>query len=204
MQSVELSLSNDVYSIPELIGTLDMWGGDVKLYCFIAAKLEWYVRSFQRYRILKTLDKAGISVNIAGKGWDFAGFKNHKILSAVSYDNILGLMKRSKIVLNVSFPYYEGAHERIFSSMLNGACVLTNPSSFLKRDFSDGNNLFYYDWLECDVLPEKVNVILSNNSRIGDVSRSAMIIAREKHMWKNRAEELSNLMKKTDYYNRKA
>lgn len=58
--------------------------------------------------------------------------------------------------MNVMPWFKDGAHDRVFNSMLNGAVCFTDWSRYLTENLRDGEDIFFYelDALEC--LPDMV------------------------------------------------
>jgi hypothetical protein len=59
------------------------------------------------------------------------------------FAEIRRLMGRSKVVLNTTSKFPAGSHERIWFAMAEGAVALTDPSSFLAGDFTEGREILY-------------------------------------------------------------
>lgn len=97
----------------------------------LTLNIEQFQRAHHRNSLLMELDNAQISVDIFGNNWDWCAFDHHKVHESVNFDSTLNLYKRSKIGLNISNFFTHGSHDRIFTSMLNGAVSLTNGSNYL-------------------------------------------------------------------------
>lgn len=152
--------------------------------------VESYLRNLWRFETLDALDKAGVSVQIYGNGWEFARFENHVLNNPVDYDQSLGLVTQSKLVLNVSPQFFSGSHERVMDAALNGAACLTSRSSFLAEVFSPDSEMTFYDVSEPSSVVEQSRSLLDDDVRRSDMSQAAKLTAGRKHTWQVRAEEI--------------
>lgn len=167
--------------------------GLVQAFFELAKPLDWYVRSYWRYLCLESLDKAGIAVDLYGQGWEHAGFKNHRVCGSVDYSEALNLMSRSKCVLHVGPHFTDGAHERIFSGMLNGAVVIADETHYCREVFEDEQHLCFYSLERLRELPEIVKNVVNNKEKWDKISQQGRLLAQEKHTWKNRVQDILNI-----------
>ncbi|GAB6053316.1 hypothetical protein JCM17960_21360 [Magnetospira thiophila] len=65
------------------------------------------------------------------------------LLGERPYEEVQDLMRRSKVVLNMTPKFKAGSHERICSAMAAGAVVCTNPSQYLPQDFTHGESIVF-------------------------------------------------------------
>ncbi|MBU2134931.1 MAG: glycosyltransferase [Alphaproteobacteria bacterium] len=160
-RAVELCLA--VEFLPALTGldqAISEFGGhlgeplrtDLRLNAFAVHER---VRQQRRFDMLKAAAKAGLRMHIAGEGYerDLYRFKSVNYLGARSLDEVLALMRQSKIVLNVNANFGCGSHERPLSSMLAGAVAMTDASDFYDAAFAD-NEIISLRWghLQHDLL----------------------------------------------------
>ena len=104
--------------------------------------------------------------------------------------------------------FKEGAHDRIFNSMLNGAVVLSDTSEYLEEEFKDGKDLIFYDLNELreyekgNIAVNELNMVkcvrklLSDDSLIKEISDNAYARCISAHTWKNRADKIAALFDK--------
>jgi hypothetical protein len=151
--------------------------------------LNRFVRLEKRMQCLKTLDKAGMKVDIWGNNWPDKLFKNHIIHPAVSLNNINTLMNEAKTVLDLGF-YEDGSHERVFTSMLNGALAITLDNAFHREHFSDGQDICLYNYTGFGQLPERLDALLRDDSSRAAIAAAGQVKAQESHTWQNRAEDI--------------
>ncbi len=116
-----------------------------------------YIKMQRRYRALEMLVKNDIRVDVFGANWESVPFADKLILHGqVSYAENINIFSRAKIVFQDQAEFNHGAHDRVFSAMLNGAVVVSEYSSYLTDEFSDGEEIFFYDWQHGE---EQVKVI---------------------------------------------
>jgi spore maturation protein CgeB len=144
-------------------------------------------------KILSELDKSGLKTTIYGNNWPEGIFKKHSINGAVGFNDILKLMTRSKIVLNIG-NYPDGSHERVFSAMLNGALMLSDYNSYLAEIFEEDKEIAFYRWLDLEVLPEKTAYLLSHPEKMKEIALKGKRKAEKEHTWKSRAESLLKIV----------
>ena len=97
------------------------------------------------------------------------------------------LMRRSKIVINISQKFPHGSHERIWYAMASGSAVVTNRSRFVEQDFTHGRDILFYDD-PCQV-GELVNHALVGRGDRG-LAAAARPIYEAGHTWTDRAERI--------------
>jgi hypothetical protein len=159
----------------------------------VVPKIELFVRAEKRMKILSIMDNAEIKMDIYGNGWPDNIFKNHRMNKALGFDEILKLMRRSKIVLNMAnLP--DGSHERVFSAMLNGALMFSDYNTYLEEIFEEDNEIAFYRWMELEKMPEKADFLLSNPDEIERIASNGKIKAEKDHTWKSRAETLLKIV----------
>ena len=70
--------------------------------------------------------------------------------------------------------FKDGAHDRIFTAMLQRTVCVTDDSRYLRGEFADGEGLVYFSLKEREHLPGLVKTLL-----------------RAGHTWRERAAELA-------------
>ena len=133
-----------------------------------AKPVDEFVRMYYRSRVLDTIIKSGMSITIVGEGWDkFAAtsMKNVISLPRVNFKEMYGYMWRSEIVLNIMPWFKAGTHERIFNTLLCGACPFTDGTSFLLKHFPENEKCAYYSLNKLDDIPMRL-FNLKNNEEL--------------------------------------
>lgn len=163
--------------------------------------LDDYIRSERRTLMIKTALKSGYDVHVFGNGWDL--FKNENssnliIHDGVSYEESLKIMSESKIVLNNMPLFSDGSHERVLSAMASGSICLTDSSKWLKENFVDGIDLFYYDWNDINEMIEIIDKIMTNKVNYDEIINNGRRKVVENHLWSNRAKTILSLCEGLD------
>ncbi|MDD6056917.1 MAG: glycosyltransferase [Clostridiales bacterium] len=156
--------------------------------------LDSYATSFFREQAVRLLVESGISVTAYGVGWNQCAWSDSPYLTyggKVAASEILPLMNDAKLVLNTMTWFKAGAHDRIFNGMLAGAAVVTDASSYLKREFADGRELLMFELDDIRTLPERVFDLFGHLDKAQQMADEGHRAAREHHTWKSRAEYIA-------------
>ena len=152
--------------------------------------IDLYVRNYFRGKVVQTLVDAGVSVHCFGTGWEFLPCEHpENLIKEGGVDSLacLQALSKAKVSLNVMPWFKDGAHDRVFNSMLNGAVCFTDWSRYLAENLRDGEDIFFYelDALEC--LPDMVQGILENPKKWEHMQKAAYETAEKSHTWEHRA-----------------
>lgn len=159
--------------------------------------IDLYVRYTFRGRAVQELADAGIKVHVFGDGWDLLECRhpeNLMIMNNLDSEGCLKKLCQTKISLNVMPWFKNGAHDRIFNSMLNGAVCLTDGSLYLDEILHDGKDSSLYSLTEMERLPEIAEGLLSDADRMQTIADGGYELARTGHTWAHRAMVLHNLV----------
>lgn len=150
------------------------------------------VKEYYQKKIIMAIAHAGIDLHIFGKNWTFIANRlpdNVKLHGEITPKECIEYMKDSKIVLNMQPWFKDGAHERIFNAMLNGAVCFTDESLYLKERFQDMDNIVFYQLDHPDAMMEKLKMVLNQpvlaEEIIANQKRAAM-----HDTWSNRLDEI--------------
>lgn len=156
--------------------------------------VDLYIRSWFREKILNELAKADLRVHIFGAGWEHLKCKKEKNLilngRMVSSGECLEAIAKARISLNIMPWFKDGAHDRIFTSMLQKTAVLTDESRYLRELFADGESLVYFSLKNISDLPKQVYQLLENEESTEQIAHKGYLLASNLHTWKNRANVL--------------
>lgn len=153
--------------------------------------IDSYATSFFREQAVRILVESGIHVTAYGTGWDQCDWSDNPYLTyggKVLAPQILPLMNDSKVVLNTMTWFKAGAHDRVFNGMLAGAVSVTDDSTYLKREFTDGRELCMFSLKELQSLPERVFDLFGHMQSTQQLADCGYHAAAKGHTWKNRAE----------------
>lgn len=155
--------------------------------------IDIYVRNYWRREAVKVLVDAGIQVDVFGKGWDELTCEhpeNMILHPQTTSEECLKAIAASKISLNVMPWFKDGAHDRVFNSILNGTVSVTDTSKYLCGELKEGQGVCYYDLAQIDKLPELVRKLLADDARREEIVRAGIPVVEEKHTWIRRAHQL--------------
>lgn len=157
--------------------------------------IDLYVRNYWRGKAVRTLVNAGIPVHVVGKGWEKLEDVRHpeclKLHPQTDSVTCLEMLADAKVSLNVMPWFKDGAHDRVFNSILNGAVCVTDPSCYLEEELHEGEGVCYVALQDMDALPEKVKDLLQNDSGRNEIVRRGRAIVEQKHTWAQRAKTLA-------------
>ncbi len=159
--------------------------------------IDLYVRYTFRGRAVQELADAGIPVYVFGDGWELLECKhpeNLMIMNSLNSEGCLKKLCQTKISLNVMPWFKDGAHDRIFNTMLNGAVCLTDSSVYLDEILHDGTDCRIYSLSRMEELPEKAKELLENPDRMQTIADNGYELAKAGHTWAHRAGALHHLI----------
>jgi len=157
--------------------------------------IDLYVRNYWRGEAVKALVDAGIVVDVFGKGWDELECRkpeNLRIHPQTTSLACLQHLQHAKVSLNVMPWFKDGAHDRVFNSILNGAVCVSDKSKYLCEELKEGEGIRYYDLTCLEQLPYIVQEILHNENMMQDIVANGIGKVRECHTWASRAKQIIN------------
>lgn len=160
--------------------------------------LDMYIRFYFRGEAVRILTEAGYPVHVFGNGWgELACSKRENLKIGGELDSLGCLQKISdgKLSLNVMPWFKEGAHDRIFNSMLNGAVSLTDSSVYLDTLLKHGENAAIYSLSELQRLPELAEELLQNEGKMQEIADAGFEMAKKSHTWAHRAKEIIKILR---------
>lgn len=196
------SLLEDVARAHILYEIPDATEADVKETLGNMIFLDLYVRFYFRGEVMRTLAEAGFQVHLFGGGWEALTCskpENLIIGGCLDSKGCLEKIADSKISINVMPWFKDGAHDRIFNTMLNGSVSLTDSSVYLDELLCDGKNAAVYNLARLQELPEKVSFLLEHPDQMQQIADSGYEMANSSHTWKNRACDLINILKSSEW-----
>ena len=167
--------------------------------------IDLYLRFKVRKQAIEALLKAGFTVDVYGHGYEefeYDGFdenarKRLRMHGPLDTMGCLKAMEQAKISLNVMPWFKDGAHDRIFSSMLQGSVCVTDDSIYLREQLTDGENIVFYDLNQLEKMTKQVENLLNNPDAMYDLVRTAYRYAINGHTWKDRAAVLEAYIERT-------
>lgn len=165
--------------------------------------LDLYVRFYFRGQVIRSLVDAGFRVHVFGKGWKQLNCLHpENLIDGAALDSLgcLQQISQAKISLNVMPWFKDGAHDRIFNSMLNGALCLSDDSHFLREELRDGVELQFYSLTKLEKLPELVASLLDHPDKVEEIIEAGYRKAAAGHTWAYRADVLSQHIEQQEPY----
>lgn len=160
--------------------------------------LDLYVRTYFRAKTIKVLAEGGIKIHLFGKDWDKlnCGKSENLIWSGGQVDSVacVKAVCNSRICLNTMPWFKDGAHDRVFTAMLNGSVALTDDSIYLREQLTDGKELLFYELEQLERLPELAGELLHNVGLAEKITKQAYESAWQKHTWEKRAQKLEAVL----------
>lgn len=156
--------------------------------------IDLYVRNYWRGTVIKTLTDAGIQVDVIGKGWeklDCLHPQNLRLHPQTDQESCLNMIARAKISVNVMPWFKDGAHDRVFSSVLNGAVCLSDVSGYLCEQLAEGEGVCYYRLNALSELPGQIHDLLEDEKRRSEIAAAGRKKVQKQHLWADRAETLA-------------
>ena len=155
--------------------------------------IDLYVRNYWRGEAVRVLADAGIKVDVFGKGWEeltCSHPENLIIHPQITSYSCLEQLQHAKVSLNVMPWFKDGAHDRVFNSILNGAVCVSDKSKYLCEELAEGEGVCYYDLKNIEELPCIVKNLLQNENKIQDMIHNGRQKVRKKHTWETRANQI--------------
>lgn len=160
--------------------------------------VDLWIRTYFREKTVRILAEGGIKVYLFGKDWDQVSCRHpENLVSAGRMASSLECAQaiaQSKIALNTMPWFKDGAHDRIFTAMLQGAAALTDGSAYLKEQFAHMDTIAYYSLKNLEGLPQQVEGLLNEPQRLFELACRGQAAAKRLHTWKNRAEVLKGYL----------
>ena len=153
--------------------------------------IDLFVRSYFREKVVQTLADAGIIVRVFGSDWEKIHCKKPQNVRTsggkVNSAACVQAMRDARIALNVMPWFKDGAHDRVFTAMLQGTVALTDDSRYLREECRDGENICFYSLRALQQLPDQVVSLLEDPVRMAVLAERGYRMAEMRHRWKNRA-----------------
>lgn len=159
--------------------------------------LDLYARSYVRGKAVQVLVDGGIKVAVFGGGWEeleCAHPENLILGKGVNSITCLKMISLAKMSLNVMPWFKDGAHDRIFNTLLNGALLITDSSIYLDEILRDGENCLLYDPENMETLPDRVKKLLNDPEKMKQIIHAGYELAANGHTWQDRADFLSEII----------
>lgn len=156
--------------------------------------VDLYIRYYFRYEMMKSLLENGIKLHVVGSGTNdlLEQYKDSiTVCGAKDITEVVKLIQRSQIVIN-PFPviFYKGAHERIFTALLNRTICFTPYSEYL--DDLLGNRVQFINMKNLQAMADDVKKVLEiyDDEVMQGLLTDNYEYALANHTWKVRGQEI--------------
>ncbi len=166
----------------------DYINSDKPLHTQVFYLADTYIRCLNRKKLVLALDNCGHKPHLFGGLWEELELKNAVLHREIPFNLTFTVFAKSKISVNIQPNFKAGSHDRVFSAQLNGAASLTDPTTLLRQEYSDMNNILFYSLDDIEAVSEKVNSALLNPSELKKIAQEGYEIASQKHTWANIAD----------------
>lgn len=169
--------------------------------CYQMVYIDLYVRNVYRGKIVTALADSGIKVFCTGKDWDKAPCKHPENLihtgeSVISLQ-CLQALSQAKVSINMMPWFKAGAHDRVFSSMLQGCALLSDSSEYLDTVITPGVDYEAFPLLSADETAARAaslaQALLTDQERAYEIACAGHRTAESGHLWSHRARVLESL-----------
>ena len=164
--------------------------------------IDLFIRSYFREKVVQTLADAGIIVRVFGADWEKIHCKKPQNVRTsggkVNSAACVQAMRDARIALNVMPWFKDGAHDRVFTAMLQGTAALTDDSRYLREECRDGENICFYSLRALEQLPDRVVSLLEDPVRMAELAERGYRMAEKRHRWKKRAGLLMQALRDID------
>ena len=154
-----------------------------------------YIHQYIRKKTISDLIEKGIKIDIFGEGWDALKYNNAKIHGAISYEETLKVAASSKIALNIMPIFKNGLHDRVSTSMMNGAAVSSDLSKYMEEIFFSGKkNKMLIEIEKYSNVSAVIEKALENLEDTYHIAMNGIDYANMHLSWNNRVNELIKIM----------
>jgi len=195
----ELALNNSIFPLEDLFDSviqimdIDININEISpLYKELFCDIELYFRTISRKKAIESFKEFNIDIFGNIEKDIFPRDSKINIHEAIDNKQALEVLKNSKISLNNSKFIYNGSHERVLLAAACGSINLTNETSYFKSIFK--NNAIYYNDLIVKSAEEQIEQILKNDKKRIEMCLKANEVVMKNHTWKNRAEQIINMI----------
>ncbi len=179
--------SRTIESVVEELSEMEIYDYiklDIPLHTQTLYLADAYIRTINRHNLIKELDKCKYPLHLFGTFWNEIDLKNAIIHKELPFNLTFTIFNKAQISANIMPNFKAGAHDRIFSSQLNGAASLTDTSSSLIKEYSK-ENIIFYKLEEMNELANIVNHHLDHPNSLKKIAQAGFTKANQNHTWTN-------------------
>jgi glycosyltransferase involved in cell wall biosynthesis len=159
-----------------------------------------YCHALDRVELIRAVNDARVDVYggsvfrapTEAKGWQYylSDKSNVRIHPSIPLDEVVEVMKKSKICLN-SMPYFKnGTHERLLIAAACGCLLITTDTVWTREQFTPDRDLILYSpnkWAEINA---KINYYLTHEQERQEIAWRGREKVMQSHTWDHRVDEI--------------
>ena len=158
----------------------------------------YHLADYYRNKTIEILLNKGISLHVFGESWKRCPVLGSQKLichqAAIGRD-ALKVYARAKLSLNIMTWHKDGFTERIANAMLQKSVVVTDRTTYLDKNFVDGEELLMFDLENLKKLPEQMKELLADEAKREQIAQRGYEKA-QRHTWQQRAEMILEWIEK--------
>ena len=166
-------------------------GYDASLILFLN-ELDRVTRSVRRNSIVRSLDAAGVAVDLFGRGWDRFAFRHHRVHPALPFAEMCEELQSYRHALHLNPLFSAGLHERMCAAAIAGCAVITDGNAEIARVYPDGEAAIHFSTAEPGWSEALSGRLASVDA--GRIAQTARRITARGHSWGHRAAEIVALV----------
>lgn len=154
------------------------------------------VTFYYRKRVVETLVRAGLTVEVFGDSWYRCPLKSYPNLVChpnITVEESLVVWKQSKLSLNVMAWHKAGFTERMADIMLAGAVLVTDKSAYLEGRYTQ-EDMVIFELDRLWELPPRIEALLADDEMRQQIAERGRSKTRKEHTWDRRAEQFIKLL----------
>lgn len=151
---------------------------------------------YYRVKVLRSIVESGIRVNVFGDSWMQSELKEYPNLIChgdVTIEESLKIWQKSKLSLNIMSWHKGGFTERMANIMLSGAVLVTDSTSYLKKQYNH-EDMIIFELNKLEHLPQQLKEIIHNEQKRLAMAERGREKTRREHTWNKRAEQFLGLL----------
>lgn len=161
------------------------------------------VTFYYRKRVVETLLRAGLTVEVFGDSWYRCPLRSYPNLVChpnVTVEESLVIYRQSKLSLNVMAWHKAGFTERMADIMLAGAVLVTDDTAFLRGRYT-GEDMVIFEREKLEELPQRIKSLLADEKARRQMAENGRTKTKKEHTWDKRAEQFMRLLEgRTDVF----
>ena len=155
------------------------------------------VMYYYREKVVDVLLKSGVKVDIWGDSWEASPMAKHPNLvihKEVLPEESLRILNQSKLSLNVMAWHKGGFTERMANTMLSGAVLVTDETTYCPNKLKNRENCVMFSLDNLQELPIQIKELLQDEKERTRIAEAGIAYAREYHTWEQRAKQLLSII----------